>query len=102
MSDHKKSSMLECSKVAFINYLSEQKTPKHNYQKRSIFWDREHVYNENLMLRNKIKELEEINTKTQTRLLKSEKDVATLSHRSMSKIKSSSLFRSTSTSQINP
>jgi len=53
--DSNKNHILESSKVAFINYLSEQKAPKHNYQKRSIFWDREHVYNENLMLRNKIK-----------------------------------------------
>ena len=101
MADHK-NYILESSKEAFISYLSDQKVSKHNYQKRSIFWDREHVYNENLMLRNKIKELEDVNTKTKTRLLRSEKDVASLCSRSISRVKSSSIFKSASTLHSNP
>ena len=101
MTDHK-NYILESSKEAFISYLSDQKVSKHNFEKRSLFWDREHLYNENLMLRNKIKELEDVNTKTKTQLLRSEKDVATLNTRSISKVRSNSIFKSTSALNLNP
>ena len=55
MAESGKSRLLGQSKMALLNYLSEQKKGTHNYNQKSIFWDREHVYNENLMLRNKIK-----------------------------------------------
>jgi hypothetical protein len=51
----KKQRLLDTGKAAFLEYVADRKESLHNYQRRSIFWDREHLYSENLMLRNKIK-----------------------------------------------
>ena len=57
MAEGTKSRLLGQSKVALLNHLAENRRGSSNYNQKSIFWDREHVYNENLMLRNKIKQL---------------------------------------------
>ena len=37
--------LLAASKTAMLNYINERKDhQQHNYQQRSIFWDREHLY----------------------------------------------------------
>jgi len=45
------------SKIALLQYVNERKEDPKNYQKKSLFWDREHLYSENMMLRARIKEL---------------------------------------------
>ena len=91
----------DASKVGLLSYLSEQKSTSNIYNQRSMFWDREHVYNENLMLRNKIKELETTNTKTKTRLLRTEKDLSEMSSNSNRKGFDLGL-RSSSTTHMRP
>lgn len=40
-----RSRLIESSKVALLHYGVDSKGAAHNFSQRSIFWDREHVYN---------------------------------------------------------
>ncbi len=93
--EHQRSHLLDSSKMALLQHTIDHKGTTHNYNQKSIFWDREHVYNENLMLKTRLREMEEINTKTRTRLLRSEKEAAEIV--GLSKGKNDMLFRSMST-----
>lgn len=98
--DYQRSRLIDASKLALLQYAADSKAPTlHSYNQRSMFWDREHIYNENLMLKNKIKEMEDINTKTKTRLLRTEKEAAEIVSRSKGK-SDAQLLRSISTQQL--
>lgn len=83
------------SKIVLLQHMAERKDEPKNHQKKTLFWDREHLYAENLMLRNQIKELTTANTQAKTRLLTAQKEV-TMALKD-GKSKSVSLFRSAST-----
>lgn len=43
--EHQRSPGLDSSKIALLKYTIDHKGPLHNYNQKTIFWDREHVYN---------------------------------------------------------
>jgi hypothetical protein len=45
------------SRLALLSHLTEKKEGNSIYKKKSFFWDQEHLYAENIMLRSQINQL---------------------------------------------
>ena len=82
------------SKITFLNYLTER--DQKGKEQRTLFYDKEHLYEENLMLRTKIKQLTETNDKTKTKLIRTEKNLHEMAQNYKNEQISESVFRSNS------